>query len=101
MGSHYHYVYILYSAKLAKYYIGRTEDVELRLKFHNEPIESRKFTAKGIPWELKIAIPCQSLDQATKLESFIKRMKSKRFVESVISSEELRNDLLKKTAPDC
>ena len=96
-----HYVYILYSAKLDKYYIGRTEDVELRLKFHNEPIESRKFTAKGIPWELKIAIPCQSLDQATKLELFIKRMKSKRFVESIISSEELRNDLLKKIAPDC
>jgi hypothetical protein len=43
-------VYILYAAKVDKYYVDRTEDLD------NNPVESRKFTAKGIPWLLKAGI---------------------------------------------
>ena len=94
-------VYILYSASLDKYYVGRTENLELRLQYHNDPIESRKFTAKGLPWILATSLPCQSLQHAIKLEQFVKRMKSRKFIESLINDELLRHDILKKTSTDC
>jgi putative endonuclease len=44
-------VYILYSAKLDKYYVGYTGDSEQRLSYHNAGRVN--FTSKGIPWALK------------------------------------------------
>ena len=96
-----HYVYILYSEKLDRYYIGQTEDVELRLSFHNNPVEPRKFTAKGIPWVFKISMTCLSKAHAMRLEAFLKRMKSRQFIEKLILDEKLRDEILTKTAPDC
>ena len=92
-----YWVYILYSAKIDKYYIGRTENLELRVQYHNHPVESRKFTFRGLPWVLKLSIPCDSLEHSIKLEQFIKKMKSRKFVESLIRDERLRNDIIKKT----
>jgi putative endonuclease len=43
--------YVLYSAKLNKYYIGASTDIESRLYEHN--IGHSKFTSTGIPWILK------------------------------------------------
>jgi putative endonuclease len=91
-------VYILYSSKLDKYYVGRTENLEVRLQFHDNPIESRKFTAKGIPWVLKASLSCRSLEHSIKLEQFIKRMKSRKFIESLITDPMLRNDIINKTS---
>src|SRR5687767_10870477 len=93
-------VYILYSSKLNRYYIGMTENLELRLQFHNAPIESRKFTSKGIPWTLQASIPCDSKSQALRLEQFVKRMKSRVFIEKLISDTRLQHDLKNKFAPD-
>jgi putative endonuclease len=97
-----YYVYILYSEKLNKYYIGRTEDLELRLKFHNEPIESRKFTARGVPWILKWSARCNTLAQSVALEKYIKAMKSRRFIEQLLQDEIFSTEIIAKVrAPDC
>jgi len=45
-----YYVYILYSKKLDKKYIGSTSDLKERIKRHNS--ERSEFTSKGIPWKL-------------------------------------------------
>jgi putative endonuclease len=90
-------VYILYSEKLDKFYVGRTEDLALRLKFHNDPIESRKFTAKGIPWELRSSIPCETKEQSIRLEKLVKQKKSRKFIESLLSDELLVLEILKRT----
>lgn len=45
------YTYILFSAKLNKYYIGACTDIDRRLYEHN--IGHSKFTSTGIPWILK------------------------------------------------
>ncbi|MEK7064962.1 MAG: GIY-YIG nuclease family protein [Patescibacteria group bacterium] len=45
-----HYVYILYSQKLNKFYVGRTDDLKRRLGEHNSG--STPFTASGTPWKL-------------------------------------------------
>ena len=57
------YVYIIYSASLHKYYIGRTENLELRLQYHNDPIESRKITSRGIPWIFEVRMAYASKHQ--------------------------------------
>jgi putative endonuclease len=91
-------VYILYSEALDKYYVGQTENLQIRIQFHNNPIESRKFTAKGIPWSLKISLACESKNHALRLEGFIKKMKSRKFIERLVNDPQLRNDIIKRTS---
>ena len=45
------YVYILYSKKLKKRYIGGTEDLKKRIEKHNKG-DGSIFTKKGRPWIL-------------------------------------------------
>jgi len=44
------YVYIIYSQRLQRYYVGSTEDVEKRLQQHNAGKSNS--TRAGRPWEL-------------------------------------------------
>ncbi|WP_353477491.1 GIY-YIG nuclease family protein [Arenibacter sp. M-2] len=44
------FVYILYSEKRSKYYVGQTADIERRLKRHNQGVVP--FTKSGTPWKL-------------------------------------------------
>ena len=89
-----HYVYILYSAKLDRYYVGASADVEQRLAFHNHPLETRKFTAKGIPWKLCVSIDFQTKKEALSAERKIKMSKSRIIIEKIISDENFRLDYL-------
>lgn len=91
-------VYILYSARLDKYYVGRSENVELRLTFHNNPIESRKFTARGTPWQLRMTIPCQTKAQSIRMEKRIKQKKSRKFIESLLNDETQVQKIMKETS---
>ena len=75
--------YILFSATLNKYYVGSTTDIERRLAEHNRGKE--KFTKTGIPWLLVHTETFEELTQARKRESFIKKMKSRKFIEQLIS----------------
>ena len=97
------YVYILFSEKLNRYYIGQTRDIEERLRFHNNPIEARKFTARGIPWILKISIPCKSRTHALLVEQQLKKLKSRVWIERIITDSDFREQFLAQLvkAPDC
>ena len=80
------YIYILYSETSAIYYVGYTNDVDRRLKEHNSP-ENNSFTGKHQPWTLKRAfVTGTSRSKAMKIEKFIKRQKSKVFIEKVIDN---------------
>ncbi|MEP6465711.1 MAG: GIY-YIG nuclease family protein [Parafilimonas sp.] len=76
--------YILYSSRLNKYYIGSTSDVERRLEEHNRGKE--KFTKTGLPWVLMYKEEFADLKLARQREYYIKKMKSRKFIESLISS---------------
>jgi len=79
------YVYILYSPTTNRYYIGSCEKVEIRLQQHNS---GRNLSTKhGIPWHLKKTEIFKTRREAFKRESFIKKMKSKLFIEKVIAGE--------------
>ncbi len=77
-----HYVYILHSDTLSKYYIGSTSDVERRTVQHNTL--SGGFTKSGRPWRLVYVEEFETKSQALKRENYLKRMKSKKFVEVLI-----------------
>lgn len=88
-----YYVYILFSSKLNRYYIGTTDNPTRRVEEHNARYYENSFTTKGIPWVLVMSYPCQSSEKAYKLEIFIKRMKSRKFIENIISYESILIDI--------
>ena len=91
------YIYILYSQNSDKYYVGHTHDVISRLDDHNHgnrPGQSKKYTFKHRPWLLKASFEI-SLDrsEALKAERFIKRQKSRHFIERLIEAQNNREEL--------
>ena len=73
-------VYILYSEERSRYYVGQTEDIEKRLKRHNQGnVPSTKF---GIPWKLVLQIEVSSRSEAIDLERKIKKRGAKRYIDS-------------------
>ena len=79
------YIYILYSSAADKYYVGFSENPLKRLFEHNNPIHS-KFTSKYIPWELKtFFFASKDKGETMKIERYIKKMKSKKYTENLIS----------------
>ena len=77
------YMYILYSEKLNKYYIGSCTNMERRLYEHN--IGHSKFTSLGTPWVVVYKEEFQLLVDAKKRELQIKNMKSRKYIEDLIA----------------
>ena len=66
-----HYVYLLRSEKQpAQTYVGLTQDVEKRLRSHNEG--ANKHTAKYRPWELVCYTAFNSRERAAEFERYLK-----------------------------
>jgi putative endonuclease len=68
-----YYVYILKSEKDSKYYIGFTENVEERLKFHNAGLQ--RSTRARIPFVLVHTESFENKSEALKREKQIKSYK--------------------------
>ena len=96
-----HYVYILYSKKLNRYYTGQSSDPEQRLLQHNDAENNKNWTRKGLPWESYLTIVCESKRQAMQIEHYIKKMKSRKYIEGLKADPSLINELLKKFSADC
>ena len=64
------FMYILYSGKLDKYYVGACSDLDRRLYEHN--IGHSKFTSLGIPWVGMYKEEYPGLNIAKKREAEIK-----------------------------
>ena len=63
------YLYILYSSKLNKYYVGACANIERRLYEHN--IGHSKFTSTGLPWQLMYTEEFKTLQEAKQREKKI------------------------------
>jgi putative endonuclease len=80
-----YFVYILYSKKVDKYYVGETENIQDRIKSHLVGIS--KYTAIANDW-----VMVHSEEYATRLEALrrekeIKRMKSRKYIVSILSKD--------------
>ncbi len=78
------YCYILFSDKLNKYYVGSTTDIARRLEEHNRGKE--KFTKSGCPWIIVYSEIFAELSDARKRETYIKKQKSRKYIDKLISS---------------
>ena len=77
-------VYIIYSRKIDKYYVGYTIDMDKRQKEHNTGIST--FTSRASDWELKWMKEFSSREEAMSEEKRIKSKKSRKYIEWLISS---------------
>jgi putative endonuclease len=77
-------VYIIYSLKLDRYYVGYSENPQERLLQHNGGISD--YTAKANDWQLKYTELFNSRKEAMDRESSIKKKKSRKYIEWLISS---------------
>ncbi len=79
--------YIIFSPTLNKFYIGASsENADQRLEKHNHASYGGHFTSAANDWQLKLEIPCSSFSLARKIEIYIKKMKSRKFIEKLIAS---------------
>lgn len=80
-------IYILFSEKADKYYVGQTSDLQKRVRDHNHPTINSKYTAKYIPWKLCFsAYVSEERGDAIRVEQFIKKQKSRLFLQKIIQS---------------
>ncbi|MCP9199652.1 GIY-YIG nuclease family protein [Gramella sp. GC03-9] len=91
-----HYLYILFSEKINRFYVGETNDVEFRIKLHNDHHFKSSFTNAANDWKVALKFETACKEEALYLEKFLKRMKSKKFIEKVIEEPSILQDLLKK-----
>jgi putative endonuclease len=76
------FVYILYSVKIDRYYVGITDDLDWRLERHNAGWG--RYTKRGIPWKIVYTENYSSKSEALKREREIKRKKSRAYIEWLI-----------------
>ena len=89
-----HFIYILYSKSTAKYYLGETHNIQERILKHNQHSYSNSFTKIATDWQLVLSFECIDRTDALYLENFIKRMKSKVFIQKIILNSEILTDIL-------
>jgi putative endonuclease len=84
-------VYIIYTSKFDKYYVGECEDFEIRLAQHNTGFFKSSSTTFATDWELKLIFHVNNRMESRKIELYIKSMKSKKFIERLINETDFRN----------
>lgn len=78
-----YYVYILFSSKLNRYYVGSTSDPEKRLQQHNWG--RTKSTKYGVPWVRVHLEEYDSKLESYQREMYIKSQKSRIYIESLLN----------------
>jgi putative endonuclease len=79
-----YYTYIIKSKTFGRYYIGSCQDLTLRVERHNSG--NSKSTKAFIPWEIVYFEEFDTKSEAIKRELYIKKQKSKNFIETLIHS---------------
>ena len=78
------YIYILHSETYDRYYVGQTNNIERRLEEHNTQ-EKNSYTSKFRPWAFCKSFEVgESLGIARKIENYIKRQKSRVYIEKIL-----------------
>lgn len=82
-------VYILFSNRLTKFYIGSCKDLSERITQHANNTYEKSFTAKADDWELYLSITDLGYQQARLIELHIKNMKSAKYIKDLIKYPEI------------
>jgi putative endonuclease len=87
-------VYILYSKKLERFYVGSCKDLDYRIDQHLNKDFKASFTSKAEDWEVFFFIDDLQYAQARKIEKHIKSMKSKKYIQNLLKYPELTQNLV-------
>jgi len=87
-------VYILYSKIVDRYYVGYSKDFDQRLLLHNDKVFSGSYSARANDWVLYYKINCDSIAQARRIESHVKSMKSRIYIENLLKYSDITKRLL-------
>jgi putative endonuclease len=79
------FVYILYSDSIDRYYIGSCSNIDVRLSRHNAGATIS--TKSGRPWKVVYKEEFNSKTAAIKREYYLKRMKSRVFIEKFFNKD--------------
>ena len=77
-------MYILYSKKFDKFYIGSTSNLKNRINKHN--IGGSKYTKPYKPWKLVYQERYYTRSEAVKRERFLKSMKDKDIIKKIVNN---------------
>jgi putative endonuclease len=75
-------VYVLFSEKFNKHYVGFTSDIVARLESHNR-LATKGYTVKYRPWKLLHAEAFQTKVDALKREKWLKTGMGRAFIKSL------------------
>jgi putative endonuclease len=79
-----YFIYILYSEKCDRYYVGQTEYLERRVEEHNTG-KGGAYSSSCLPWRLVYHESVYTRSDALKREKEIKGKKSRKYIEYLIS----------------
>ncbi len=91
-----YFVYIIYSACADIYYVGETIDLTARILLHNNGQFVGSFTKRASDWKLFWSLECESRNHARSIEGHIKRMKSRKYYQSLRDYPEISDKLRSK-----
>ncbi len=77
-----------------------TSNFDVRLQFHLNDTQKRKFTHNADDWVLSYKIDCETKQLSLKIEKHIKSMKSKIYIQNLIQYPEISQKLIQKFS-DC
>ena len=91
-----HFVYVLYSLSVDKFYIGETSDLSTRVVWHNSKHFKNAYTRIADDWEVFWSLECSTVFQARKIEKHIKSMKSRKYLENLRQYPDMSDRLLER-----
>jgi putative endonuclease len=86
-------VYILYSLSINHYYVGQTENFDVRYRLHLDKELTGNFTKRASDWKVFYRIECSTRKQAVNIEAHIKRMKSIKYILNLKKYPEIEKKL--------
>lgn len=89
-----YFVYVIRSLKDDTFYIGKTSNLESRLAFHNDTERNVGFTKGKIPWEYFFTLSVADSLIAGKIETHLKKMKSRRYLFNLAKYPEIGQKLI-------
>ncbi|PCE65888.1 GIY-YIG nuclease family protein [Sediminicola luteus] len=90
------YLYILFSPSTNKYYTGISPNPGVRTTLHNSHHFKGAYTKIAVDWHIVLTKEFPTRRDAQFIESFIKRMKSKTFIQKIIENPVILDDILSK-----
>lgn len=89
-------VYILYSQKIDHYYVGSCLDLKARMEEHLTGKMDFAFTKKSDDWIVYFELSNLEYQVSRKIELHIKKMKSRKYFENLVTYPEISQKLIEK-----